>query len=117
MHCIYNAWIQSATGAQSRVRARPPTIIPICPAAGVKVSAPAIAFISARAEAGGTMRSFAGSTPSVGKFRVEGSIVVPAIRQSPLAVLFSPYQPNKQVRATSAASGTPSFSQSSRATN
>ena len=60
------------------------------------------------------MRSFAGSTPSVGRFRVEGSIVVPAIRQSPLAGLFSPYQPNKQVRATSAVRHAPS-GQSSRA--
>ena len=58
-----------------------------------------------------------GTATNVGAVIAEGSTARPAIRHSPRAGALSPYHPDRQARATSAASGTPSFSQSSSATN
>ena len=80
------------------------------------VSVPGIISASARAEAGGTIRSWAGMTQRLGSASRLGSTGRPAMRQVPRAGVFSPYQPPRHSRATGAASGTPSFSQSSSAT-
>ena len=64
-----------------------------------------------------TIRSLAGITPSVRRVIEVGSIVLPAIFATcPLAGLLAVYHSNRQVRAISAANGTPSLSQSSSAT-
>ena len=65
---------------------------------------------------GGTMRSRAGWRGRPAAAAGRGSTASPAIRQAPRAGVLAPYQPPRHSRATGAASGTPSFSQSSSAT-
>ncbi len=78
---------------------------------------PGIARPGASAVSGGTMRSRAGMARKLGSRRPAGSTAAPATRHSPRAGVLAPYQPARHSRATGAASGTPSFSQSSSATN
>ncbi len=70
----------------------------------------------ARALSGGTMRSAAGTATKAGRSSAAGSTGRPATRQVAGRGVLAPYQPPRHSRATGAASGTPSFSQSSSAT-
>ncbi len=90
--------------------------MPIWPASGRATAQPGIASASARAEAGGTMRSPAGIIACAGTATAPGSTGQPPSVQAPRAGRFSPYQPTRHSCATGAASGTPSLSQSSSAT-
>ena len=64
-----------------------------------------------------TIRSRPAMATQVGQRRTVGSTGRPATSQAPFAGALAPYHSSRQVRATGAARGTPSFSQSSRATN
>jgi hypothetical protein len=76
-----------------------------------------MAAASGKALCLGTMRSRLGAATQQGTRNEPGSTGHPAMRHCRIAGLFAPYQPDRISRATGAASGTPSFNQSSTATN
>ena len=65
--------------------ARPPVIMPICPAARGRIRACGRACARAIAEAGGTIRSFMGIMARDGLMKSAGEIVRPAKTQAPRA--------------------------------
>ena len=114
----YSASSQSRSGRHNTPSAVWPAAMPIWPAAGSCSTAPGISAGERTAsDSRGTMRSRAGAATKVGSRNAAGSTGSPATRHSPRAGVLAPYQPARHSRATGAASGTPSFSQSSSATN
>ena len=107
----------SRNGSHSTFVAERPAVIPTCPASGSTSVILGSNRASARADSGGTIRSRRGTAANAGTWMEAGSIASPATRHAPRDGRLSRYQSRKHSRAVVPDSGTPSFSQSSSATN
>ena len=91
--------------------------MPIWPEFGRMTVAWGICATRPSADGGGTMRSAGAPRSAWAGLDLPRVHRLPGDAPSPLAGVLPPYQPTRHSRATAAASGTPSFSQSSSATN